>query len=205
MSVSKRSPSPLQHRSIMADVRTTSPACAGPSNRDREGPHGLPPPTPPDIRVTYPAVRQIKSGSYMHPNRSVISRHASRAFIPEAEHRSPPRRMASRRSIPGHYSLPPFRPSARSCVPTKPSADVCRAVRKDYSPLSPMWGHPADLARSAVIPSVHRRLIDKAQSIVDGGRCCRVPARPDYTTPPIRFVSLAPHMRSTLPSDPTSR
>ena len=31
-------------------------------NRDREGPHGLPPPTPPDIRVTSPAVRQMLSG-----------------------------------------------------------------------------------------------------------------------------------------------
>jgi hypothetical protein len=31
-------------------------------NRDREGPHGLPPPTPPDVRVTYPAVRQIPFG-----------------------------------------------------------------------------------------------------------------------------------------------
>jgi hypothetical protein len=30
-------------------------------NRDREGPHGLPPPTPPDIRVTYPAVRWMQS------------------------------------------------------------------------------------------------------------------------------------------------
>jgi hypothetical protein len=29
-------------------------------NRDREGPHGLPPPTPPDVRVTYPAVRRIQ-------------------------------------------------------------------------------------------------------------------------------------------------
>jgi hypothetical protein len=27
------------------------------ANRDRGGPHDLSPPTPPDIRVTYPAVR----------------------------------------------------------------------------------------------------------------------------------------------------
>src|SRR5262249_27332898 len=42
-----------------------------PSNRDREGPHGLPPPTPPDVRVTYPAVRRIgliimKASSFWH-------------------------------------------------------------------------------------------------------------------------------------------
>jgi hypothetical protein len=30
-------------------------------NRDREGPHDPFPPTPPDIRITYPAVRQIQS------------------------------------------------------------------------------------------------------------------------------------------------
>jgi hypothetical protein len=40
---------------------------------------------------------------------------------------------------------------------------------------------------------------------VDGGLCGRVPTRPERPTPHIRFVSLAPHLRSTLPSDPTSR
>src|SRR5262245_1629925 len=30
-------------------------------NRDREGPHGLPPPPPPDIQVTSPAVRWMPS------------------------------------------------------------------------------------------------------------------------------------------------
>jgi hypothetical protein len=48
------------------------------------------------------------------PNRSVISRRASREFISEAELRSPPRRRLSRRSTPGHDFCPPFRPSARS-------------------------------------------------------------------------------------------
>jgi hypothetical protein len=97
------------------------------------------------------------------PNRSVISQHASRKFILEAEQRSPPRRMPSRRSIPGHYSRPPFRPSARLRVPTMPSADFCGAVREDASALSPSPGHPADLPWSAVIPSVHRRRIDQAR------------------------------------------
>ena len=40
---------------------------------------------------------------------------------------------------------------------TMPSADFCRAVREDCSPLSPEPGHPADLLRYAVIPSVPRR------------------------------------------------
>ena len=40
---------------------------------------------------------------------------------------------------------------------------------------------------------------------VDGGLCGCVPARPDCTTPRIRFVSFALHVRSTLPSDAPSR
>ena len=55
------------------------------------------------------------------------------ACQPRIHPRSPsiaptPRRMPSRRSIPGHDSLPPFRPSARSRGPTMPSADGCRPV-----------------------------------------------------------------------------
>jgi hypothetical protein len=45
----------------------------------------------------------------------------------------------------------------------------------------------------------------KPAPTVDGGLCWGVPARPERTTPPIRCVSLAPHLRSTRPSDPTSR
>jgi hypothetical protein len=95
----------------------------------------------------------------MHPNRSVFSQRASRAFIPEAEHHPTPRRMPSRCSTPGRHSSRPCRPAARSRVPTMPSADCCGAVREDFSALSPVPGHPTDLPRSAVIPSVHRRRI----------------------------------------------
>jgi hypothetical protein len=55
----------------------------------------------------------------------------------------------------------------------------------------------------------YRRGIDagciKHRPMVDGGLCCGVPACPGCTTPRIRFVSLAPYLRATLPSDPTSR
>ena len=53
-------------------------------------------------------------------------------------------------------------------------------------------------------PCLDAGLIKHAPT-VDGGLCGRVPARPERTTPPIRFVSLAPPVRSTRPSDPTSR
>ncbi len=72
------------------------------------------PVTPPYIRITYTAVRQMQSGWYAHPNRGVVSRCTSREFIPDAGHApntspdavSPLRR---RRLLP---SLP-FRPSAK--------------------------------------------------------------------------------------------
>jgi hypothetical protein len=38
----------------------------------------------PDIRSTYPAARQIQSGSWIHSNQRVFSRHANREFIPGA-------------------------------------------------------------------------------------------------------------------------
>jgi hypothetical protein len=59
-----------------------------------------------------------------HPNRGVVSRGASRESIPGAGYDPTPRRMSSYRSTSGHDSYPPFRPSARSCVPTMPSAKV---------------------------------------------------------------------------------
>jgi hypothetical protein len=42
----------------------------------------------------------------------------------------------------------------------------------------------------------------KYSPLVHGGLRCRVPAHPDCTTLRIGFVSLAPHVRSTLPSAP---
>ena len=113
-----------------------------------------------------------------HPNRSVLSRRASREFIPEAELRSPPRRMPSRRSTSGHDSSPPFRPSAHprcgsayplprlsalgcltsvACAgPTMPSADFCGAVREDCSALSPVQDTP-QISRGQLS---YRRCID---------------------------------------------
>jgi len=111
----------------------------------------------------------------------------------------------------GAASLWPRR-SALGCLtsvacagPTMPSADCCGAVREDSSTRSPRQDTP-QISRGQLS---YRRCIDagciKHRPMVDGGLCCGVPARPDGTTPRIRFVSLAPHLRATLPSDPTSR
>ena len=140
-----------------------------------------------------------------HPDWNVVSRRVSREFIPGARDALTPRRMPPHRSTSGHDSSPPFRPSARFCVPTLPSADCCRAVREDSSALSPYQDTP-QIARGQLS---YRRCIDagfiKHSAVVDGGLHGRVPARPNGTTPRIRFVSLAPRVRMGLPVDATSR
>src|SRR6266516_3860876 len=79
---------PVGFRLPVASAVTALRAMPG-THREREGPRGLPPPTPPDVRVTYPAVRQIKPECNAHPDRSVFSRCASGEFIPGVEHSVP--------------------------------------------------------------------------------------------------------------------
>ena len=148
-------------------------------NRDREGPHGLPPPTPPDLRVTSPAVRQIESGYTAPPP-------ARR--LPACQPRVHPNGRASPDPANGRDSLD------RSGLPIgaggpMPAAAGCGAVRADSSALRPQQpGHPAALPGSAVIPSGPRRRIDQARP--NGGwRALRSRARSpraDYTSYPVR-------------------
>jgi len=134
-----------------------------------------------------------------HPNRSILSRRASREFIPDAR-ASTPRRMPSPRSTSGDSSFPPFGPSARSRVPTMPSADFYGAVREDSSALSPGSGHPVDLPRSAVIPSVHRRRIYKVRPSC-GWRTSWLRAhssRTYHTSYPVRVPRPAPSFHAAF-------
>jgi hypothetical protein len=96
-------------------------------------------------------------------------------------------------------------------MPTMPSADSSHGIRDDSSSLSQFPWHATshgtwEASRGQLS---YRRCIDagfiKHSPCVDGGLCGCVPARPGCTTPRIRFVSLAPHLRSTLPSDAPSR
>jgi hypothetical protein len=128
--------------------------------------------------------------------------------------RVPPRCRTSRpapRRIPSYHSTTAddssllFRPSARSRGPPMPSAHFCGAIREECSTRSPGQDTP-QISRGQLS---YRPCIDpgyiKHSPIVDGGLCCCVLARPGCTTARVRFVSLVPHVRSTLPSDPTSR
>jgi hypothetical protein len=84
-----------------------------PANRDREGPHGLPPPPPPDRRVTSPAVRQLESTTMAlrHP------RNAQPVEVPTRERvrqrRTPthtPWAVGRLLRVPGQVAAPPAGP-----------------------------------------------------------------------------------------------
>jgi hypothetical protein len=174
-------------------------------NRDREGPRGLPLPH----------------------HRTYGSRIRRFGRLSQGATRTP-----TGASAPG---VPVVRSSQASHLPANASPDAIKPLHPRRRVLSTVRAFPPLLVvlcrlltsarRSGRItpPSVlhqdipqisrgklsYRRCIDagfiKHAPTVDGGLCCCVPARPERTTPPIRFVSLAPHLRSTLPSDPTSR
>jgi hypothetical protein len=92
-----------------------------------------------------------------------------------------------------------------------PSADSSPGIRATLASLSHFpWlatsqgAWEASRGKLSSLPCLGAGCIQHAP-IVDGGLCGRVPARPERTTPHIRFVFLAPHLRSTLPSDASSR
>jgi len=144
----------LAHRHIISSL----------PNRDRDGPHGLPPShtTGHTDHVSGGSADEIEVVYSPRPKRLLPLRqwpvHPRRRT-----HGPTPRRVPSRHSTAGDDSSLPFRPSARTSVHTMPPADSCLPVRDDLSSLSPT-GQQAGLPRSAVIPSVHRRPIYKAPS-----------------------------------------
>ena len=96
-------------------------------------------------------------------------------------------------------------------VGTMPSADSAARISANYAALRPFPWHATSLGTEEASRGKrsHRRCIDarliKHSPFVEGGLCGCVPARPDCPTPCIGFLSVAPPLRSTLPSDPTLR
>jgi hypothetical protein len=163
-----------------------------------------------------------------HPNRSIGSRSASNKFIPDAGREA--QHLAGCHLAAPPQATPPVHRSGLRLIRVAAWPIRCPAFRPwGASRASPAAGLRCPLLTSArwsggiAPPSVlhedttqisrgqlsYLLCIDagfiKYAPMVDGGLCGRVPTRPERTTPRIRFVSLAPHLRSTLPSDPTSR
>jgi len=103
------------------------------AHRDRGRPHGLSPPTPPDMRVTHTAVRSLQHTRACQDVRGWLPTAASRPVGHPAVQATP--------SCP----LRPFRPSVRRSAPTLPSADSSRALSAADSALSPLPWHATAL------------------------------------------------------------
>ncbi len=86
-----------------------------------------------------------------------------------------------------------------------PSADFCNAVTTDLSAVSCSF-NTLQTSRGKTL-NFHR--VDaqfiKRIPIADGGLGGHVPTGPEYVTPHIGFLFIAPRFRVGLPSDPTSR
>jgi hypothetical protein len=86
-----------------------------------------------------------------------------------------------------------------------PSADFCNAVKDDRSSFSCSLNTlQTSRGKTLDFPCVDAGFI-KRTPFADGGLRCHVPARPEYVTPHIQFLFVAPQACVGLPSDPTSR
>ena len=92
-----------------------------------------------------------------------------------------------------------------------PSADFSPAVNVDPSTLSQFRSHATSQGtvetsrgKTQNLPRVNAGFIKHAP-LADGGLRGHVPTRPERTTPPIRFLFVAPRFWIGLPPDPTSR
>lgn len=98
-----------------------------------------------------------------------------------------------------------FRPSVTRVSPTMPSADFCSAITPDLSIVSCSI-NTLQTSRGKTL-NFHR--VDaqfiKHIPIADGGLSSHVPAGPEYVTPRIEFLFIAPQFRVGLPSDTASR
>jgi hypothetical protein len=182
-------------------------------NRDRGRPHGLTPPTPPYIRVPYKAVRWLQSGT------TIVSSSVTGALPPDTPTYASPLRFAKGsvsclsgavlRSSISRSLLPSVRAfGLRLACLLCPLLTPPLGSERMTLALSQFPWHATSRGTGAVSRGKrsYRRGIGarcmKHSPFVDGGLCCCVPARPDCATPHIGLLSVAPHLRSTLPSDP---
>ena len=86
-----------------------------------------------------------------------------------------------------------------------PSADFCAAITIDLSIVScSINAVQTSRGKTLNFHCVGAQFI-KHIPIADGGLSSHVPAGPEYVTPRIEFLFIAPQFCVGLPSDPTSR
>ena len=89
--------------------------------------------------------------------------------------------------------------------PNMPSADFCTAVTPDCSGVSCSLNTvQTSRGKTLNFPRVDAQFI-KRTPIADGGLNGHVPTGPEYVTPHIGFLFVAPRFCVGLPSDPASR
>ncbi len=92
-----------------------------------------------------------------------------------------------------------------------PSADSSSAIDVDFSTPSQFRSHATSQGTKETSRGKTQNLLRvnagfiKHAPLADGGLRGHVPTRPERTTPPIRFLFVAPRLRIGLPPDPTSR
>ena len=92
-----------------------------------------------------------------------------------------------------------------------PSADFSPAVNVDPSTFSQFQSHATSQGTEEISRGKTQNLLRvnagfiKHAQITDGGLHGHVPARPERTTPLIRFLFVAPRFWIGLPPDPVSR
>ncbi len=98
-----------------------------------------------------------------------------------------------------------FRPSVMRASPIMPFADFCTAITTNLFIVSCSI-NTIQISRGKTLnfPRVDAQFI-KRIPIADGGLGGHVPTGPEYVTPYIEFLSIAPRFRVGLPSDPASR
>ncbi len=86
-----------------------------------------------------------------------------------------------------------------------PSADFCNTIKPDLSDFSDSF-HTLQTSRGKTLnfPRVDAQFI-KRIPFADGGLRGHVPTRPEYVTPHIGFLFIAPRFRVGLPPASTSR
>jgi len=89
--------------------------------------------------------------------------------------------------------------------PTMPSADFCTEITIDLSNVScSLNAVQTSQGKTLNFPRVDAQFI-KRIPVADGGLNGHVPTGPEYVTPYIEFLFIAPRFCLGLPSDPTSR